>query len=64
MFRFDFDKVNRDLLQLNKVRGPYSKLRTGKKRASVIYSTGRENEVSNLFVISLRLIGRAEKGTS
>ena len=31
------------------------------KRGSVTYSTDRENEVSKLFIISVRLIGRAEK---
>ena len=31
------------------------------KRGSVTYSTDRENEVSKIFIISLRLIGRAEK---
>ena len=58
----------------NRVRGPYCKLRTefvpidlwpkreaGKTRGSVTYSTDRENEVSKIFIISLRLIGRAEK---
>ena len=35
---------------------------TGKKRGSITYSTDRENEVSTeIFIISLRLIGRAEK---
>ena len=32
-----------------------------KKRGSITYSTGRVNEVSKIFIISLRLIGRAEK---
>ena len=36
----------------------------GKKRGSVTYSTDRENEVSKIFVISLRLIRRAEKKVS
>ena len=65
----------------NRVRGPYSKLRTeffpvdllpkreargpqinGKKRGSVTYSTDRENKVSKIFIISLRLTGaRARK---
>ena len=31
----------------------------GKKRGSVPYSTDVENEVSKIFIISLRLIGRA-----
>ena len=34
---------------------------TGKKRGSVTYSTDRENEVSKIFIISLKLIGYAEK---
>ena len=35
---------------------------TGKKRGSVTYSTDRENEVSKIFIISLRLTGaRARK---
>ena len=34
---------------------------TGKKRGSVTYSRDRENEVSKIFIISLRLIGHAEK---
>ena len=34
---------------------------TEKKRGSVTYSMDRENEVSKIFIISLRLIGRAEK---
>ena len=34
---------------------------TGKKRGSVTYSADRENEVSKIFIISLRLIGCAEK---
>ena len=34
---------------------------TGKKRGSITYSTDRENEVSKIFIISLRLIGRAGK---
>ena len=34
---------------------------TGKKRGSVTYSTDRENEVSKIFILILRLIGRAEK---
>ena len=33
----------------------------GKKRGSLTYSTDRENEVSKIFIISLRLIGHAEK---
>ena len=37
---------------------------TGKKRGSVTYSTDRENEVSKIFILSLRLIGRAEKEIS
>ena len=36
---------------------------TGKKRKSVTYSTDRENEDSKIFIISLRLIGRAGKET-
>ena len=35
-----------------------------KKRGSVTYSTDRENEVSKIFIISLRLIRRAGKETS
>ena len=35
-----------------------------KKRGSVNYSTDRENEVSKIFIISLRLIRRAGKETS
>ena len=31
------------------------------KRGSVTYSTDRENEVSKIFIISRRLIGRTEK---
>ena len=38
--------------------------RSGKKRGSVTYSTDRENEASNIFVIYLRLIRRAVKATS
>ena len=39
--------------------GPYI---NGKKRGSVTYSTDRENEVSKIFIISLRLTGaRARK---
>ena len=34
------------------------------KRGSVTYSTDRENEVSKIFIISLRLIRRAGKETS
>ena len=34
---------------------------TGKKRGSITYSTDRENEVSKIFIISLRLIGGAGK---
>ena len=48
----------------NRVRGPYCKLRIEflKKRGSVTYSTDRENEVSKIFIISLRLTGaRARK---
>ena len=37
---------------------------TGKDRGSVTYSTNRENEVSRICIISLRLIGRARKETS
>ena len=33
------------------------------KRGSVTYSTDRENEVSKIFIISLRLIRRVEKET-
>ena len=33
------------------------------KRGSVTYSTDRENEVSKILIISLRLIGRAGKET-
>ena len=40
--------------------GPYI---NGKKRGSVTYSTDRENEVSKIFIISLRLTG-AGKETS
>ena len=36
----------------------------GKKRGSVTYSTDRENSVSKIFIISLRLIRRAGKQTS
>ena len=39
-----------DLLPKRKVRGPYVE---GEKRGSVTYSTDRENEVSNIFIISL-----------
>ena len=42
--------------------GPRAK-RAGHKRGSVTYSTDRENEVSKIFIISLRLIRRAEKET-
>ena len=63
----------------NRVRGPNCKLRTeffpfcimcaghkskGEKRGSVTYTTDRENEVSKIFIISLRLIRRAAKETS
>ena len=34
------------------------------KRGSVTYSTDRENEVGEIFIISLRLIGREGKDTS
>ena len=34
-----------------------------KKRGSVTYSTDRENEVSKIFIISLRLTGHAQKET-
>ena len=34
------------------------------KRGSVTYSTDRENSVSKIFIISLRLIRRAGKETS
>ena len=34
------------------------------KRGSVTYSTDRENEVSKIFIISLRLIGLAKKKVS
>ena len=34
-----------------------------KKRGSVTYSTDPENEVSKIFIMSLRLIGRAGKET-
>jgi len=37
---------------------------TGQKRGSVTYSTDRENSVSKIFIISLRLIRRAGKETS
>ena len=37
---------------------------TGKKRGSVTYSTDRENSVSKIFIISLKLIRRAGKETS
>ena len=37
---------------------------TGKKRGPVTYSTDRENEVSKIFIISLKLIQRAGKETS
>ena len=44
----------------NRVRGPYCKLRT--EFFPVTYSTERENEVSKIFIISLRLTGaRARK---
>ena len=33
------------------------------KRGSVTYSMDRENEVSKIFIISLRLIGPAGKDT-
>ena len=36
----------------------------GEKRGSLSYSTDRENEVSKISIISLRLIGRAGKETS
>ena len=39
-----------DLWPKRKVRGPYVE---GEKRGSVTYSTDRENEVSNIFIISL-----------
>ena len=39
-----------DLLPKRKVRGPYVE---GEKRGSATYSTDRENEVSNIFIISL-----------
>ena len=60
----------------NRVRGQHQKLRTEflpvdlcsrainqreKRRGFVTYSTNRENEVSKIFIISLRLIGRAGK---
>ena len=35
----------------------------GKKRGSVTSSTDRENEVSKIFIISLRLIGHGGKET-
>ena len=35
-----------------------------KKRGSVTYHTDRENEVSKISIISLRLIGHAGKETS
>ena len=37
---------------------------TGKNEDPVTYSTDRENEVSKIFIISLRLIRRAGKETS
>ena len=37
---------------------------TGKNEGSVTYSTDRKNEVSKIFIISLRLIRRAGKETS
>jgi len=37
---------------------------TGKKRGSITYSTDQENEVSKIFVISLRLIRHVGKETS
>ena len=37
---------------------------TGKKGGSVTYSKDRENEVSKIVIISLRLIGHAGKETS
>ena len=37
---------------------------TVKKRGSVTYGTDRENEVSKIFVISLRLIWRVGKKSS
>ena len=42
----------------------YLLLTNGKKRGSVTYSADRENEVSKIFIISLRLIRRAGKETS
>ena len=62
----------------NQVRGLYCKLRTefflidlfvlgplikGNKRGSVTYRTDRKKEVSEIFIISLRLIRCAEKET-
>ena len=71
--RFIFSKRVVGYFSVNRVRGPYCKLRTEffpvnqrKKRGSVIHSTDRENEVimSKIFVISLWLIGGAGKETS
>ena len=45
----------------NRVWGPYCKLKRGEKRGFVTYSTDRENEVSKMFIISLRLIGHSGK---
>ena len=45
-----------DLWPKRQARGPYI---NGKKPGSVTYSTDRENEVSKIFIISLKLIGRA-----
>ena len=49
------------MAQARSARGHKS---TGKKRRSIPYSTDRENEVSKIFTISLRLIRRAGKEAS
>ena len=49
-----------DLWPKREARRPWI---NGKKRGSVTYSTDRENEVSKIFIISLRLIRRAGKET-
>ena len=47
-----------DLWPKREARGSYI---NGKKRGSQTYSTGQENEVSGIFITSLRLIRRAER---
>ena len=76
IFYLNYDFRVTEIPLTNRVRGPYCKLRTeffsrslmerhteinGKKRGSVSYSTDRENEVSKIFLVSLKLIGRAGK---